>query len=657
MLAHVQGGRVVRIQGDHANPLTAGFACAKVNRDHELVHSPRRLATPLRRVGAKGEGRFAPATWDEALDEIVARWKAIMAQSGPLALLGYAYSAHQGQINRGLVNGLFHALGTSRLQAGTVCDTCCETAWDLTVGPVGGADPESVTQSDLVVSWGADLMATNVHMWAKVEEARKKGVQLIVIDPRRSRTAQRADWHIPIRIGTDAALALGVMHILVRDGLCDEGYLATNTVGFDRVKAEILPRFSPVRVAEITGLSAADVERFANLYGRAKASFIRLGEGMTRLAGGGQALRAVALLPGVTGAYGRPGGGALLLTAASCELNYNVIRKPSGPVATRLVNHLRLGEALLEMRDPPIRGLFIACNNPAVTNPDAGKLRRALVREDLFTVVHDPFMSVTARYADIVLPAATYLETEDFYRSYGSYYMQYGHRAVAPFGEARSNAAVAQALAARLGLDDPVFRMSEDELVQELFRGATGTTAHVDPTGIRDAGPINIAPKGGQQFRTASGKLEFYSETMERQGLPPMPDWQPDPQEQDDAARWPLRLLTAPGYFQSHTAYSAVAFLREREGAPCCVLHPDDASARGLADGQQVRLFNDRGAVGLMLRVSDEVQPGVALVPGQRPDDEAVSGTINMLCSDRYTDIGEGATYQSTYLDVAAWGT
>ncbi len=655
MLAHVEGGRVVRIQGDPANPLTAGFACAKVNRDHELVHSTQRLATPLRRVGPKGEGKFQPFGWDEALDQIVARWKAIIAKDGPLALLGYAYSAHQGQLNRGLVNGLFHALGTSRLQAGTVCDTCCETAWDFTVGPVGGADPESVAQSDLIVSWGADLMATNVHLWAKVEDARKKGVAVIVVDPRRSRTAQRADWHIPIRIGTDAALALGLMHILVRDGLCDTHYIANNTVGFDRLKAEVLPRFAPARVAEITGLAVSDVERFAALYGQAKSSFIRLGEGMTRLAGGGQALRAVALLPGVTGAYGRPGGGALLLTAASCELNYNAIRKPSGPDATRLVNHLRLGEALLEMRDPPIRGLFIASNNPAVTNPDAGKLRRALAREDLFTVVHDPFLSVTARYADIVLPAATYLETEDFYRSYGSYYMQWGHRAVAPFAQSRSNLEVAQALAARMGLKDPIFAMSPEAMLRELFVDATGTVEGTDPDRLREAGPIRIAPKGGQHFRTASGKLEFHSAAMAKLGLPPMPDWHPDPQEEADARRWPLRLLTAPGYFQSHTAYSAVTFLRTREGEPCCILHPDEADARGLTDGQRVRLFNDLGTVGLVLRVSDEVRPGVVLVPGQRPDEEAVSGTINMLCSDRFTDVGEGATYQSTFLDVAAW--
>jgi anaerobic selenocysteine-containing dehydrogenase len=657
MLAHVENGRVVRIQGDSANPLTAGYACAKVNRDHELVHSPRRLASPMRRTGPKGEGCFSRISWDEALDEITQRWKAIIAQSGPLALLGYAYSAHQGQINRGLVNGLFHALGTSRLQAGTVCDTCCETAWDFTVGPVGGADPESIVDSDLIISWGADLVATNVHLWTKIEEVRRSGVQVIVIDPRRSRTAERADWHLPVRIGTDAALALGIMHILVRDGLCDEAYLAAHTIGFDKVKAQVLPRFAPARVSEITGLAVADVERLAALYGRAKASFIRIGEGMTRLARGGQALRAVALLPGVTGAYGRRGGGALLLTAASCELNYNAIRKPSGPAATRLVNHLRLGEALLELKDPPIRGLFIACNNPAVTNPDAGKLRRALQRDDLFTVVHDPFLSVTARYADIVLPATTYLETEDFYRSYGSYYMQYGHRAVAPQGEARSNFEVAQALAARLGITDPIFRMTPEAIVRELFRGATGTVAHVDPASLRTSGPINIAPPPGQTFRTPSGRLEFYSEAMRKQGLPPLPDWEPDAQEDADARRWPLRLLTAPGYFQSHTAFSAIPFLREREGAPCCILHPDEARSRNLRDGERVRLFNDRGAVGLLLRVSDEVQPGVALVPGQRPDEEAVAGTINLLCSDRYTDIGEGATYQSTFLEVSAWTT
>jgi anaerobic selenocysteine-containing dehydrogenase len=655
LLAHVEDGRITRIEGDPDQPFTAGFACAKVNRDAELVHSTERLATPLRRVGAKGEGRFAPISWDEALDEIVARWQAIIAESGPLALLGYAYSAHQGLMNRGLVNGLFHALGASRLRAGTVCDTCCETAWDMTVGPIGGADPEAVIHSDLVVCWGADLVATNVHFWAKLEAVRRRGVHLIVIDPRRSRTARRADWHLPIRIGTDAALALGVMNILVRDGLCDRDYIAQCTLGFERLERGVLPRFTPDRVAEITGLPVADIERFAAQYGAAKASFVRLGEGMTRLVQGGQALRAVALLPGVTGAYGRRGGGALLLTASSCELHYDVVRKPSGPAETRTINHLRLGEALLELEDPPIRALFIAANNPAVTCPDAGKVRRGLAREDLFTVVHDPFLSVTARYADIVLPAATYLETEDLYRAYGTYYLQYAQPAVAPRGEARSNFQLAQALAQRLRIDDPVFRMPQSQILDAMLRGSRGSVARLDAGLVRDAGPIRLAPEGGQQFRTPSGKLEFYSETLAAQGLPPMPDWQPDPEDERQAARWPLRLLTAPGYFQSHTAFSGVSFLRRREGAPCCILHPAEAGARRLSDGQHVRLFNDQGSVGLVLKISDEIQPGVVLVPGQRPDDETVAGTINMLCSDRYTDIGEGATYQSTWLDVTPW--
>jgi anaerobic selenocysteine-containing dehydrogenase len=433
----------------------------------------------------------------------------------------------------------------------------------------------------------------------------------------------------------------------------DRDYIAAKTTGFDRLEAEVLPKFAPSRVAEITGLALAEIEGFAALYGAAKRSFIRLGEGMTRMARGGEALRAVALLPGVTGAYGRLGGGALLLAAASCVLDYNAIRKPSGLAATRSVNHLRLGEALLNLADPPIRGLFIAANNPAVTCPEAGKVRRGLLRDDLFTVVHDPFLTVTARYADIVLPAATYLETEDFYRAYGTYYLQYAPAAVPPQGEAWSNFRLAQELARRMGLADPVFRMTPPEALEVLFRGATGPAAAIDLDDVRSGRPIKLTAPIGQEFRTPSGKLEFYSDQLVAQGLAPMPDWQPDPEEERDAARWPLRLLTAPGYFQSHTAFSGVAFLRQREGTPCCVLHPEEAARRGLADGAHVRLYNDRGAVGLILRVSDEVNPGVALVPGQRPDDETIGGTVNMLCSDRFTDLGDGATYQSTFVDIA----
>ena len=378
---------------------------------------------------------------------------------------------------------------------------------------------------------------------------------------------------------------------------------------------------------------------------------------MSRCVNCGQAIRAVALLPGVTGAYDRPGGGALLMTAAGFGLDNGFIRKPSGPARTRTVNHSRLGRALLELGGPPIRSLFVAANNPAVTCPDSLTVRRGLAREDLFTIVHDPFLSDTARFADMVLPAATYLESEDVVRAYGSYYIQMVRQVIPPQGEVWSNGRLAQELAQRLGLKDPIFSMDTDALLRELFRGAKSPAAEVDLRALREGGAIKAAPKPGRQrFATPSGKLEFYSEALAARGLPAMPDWVADPLEADADPRFPLRLLTAPGYFQAHTAYAGVAALRKREGAPECVLHPEDAAARGLEDGRAVELYNDHGSVRFRLRISDETARGVAFVPGQRPAGEAAGGTINMLCSDRYSDMGEGATYQSTRLDVRAAG-
>ncbi len=653
LLVTVEDGRIVRIQGDPDHPVTDGFACAKVSRDMDLVHSPERVRAPLRRVGKKGAGAFEPVSWDAALDEIAGRWRAIIREDGPEAILGYAYSAHQGQINRGLLIGLFYALGASRLAAGTVCDTCAEAGWEAALGPVGGTDPETVVDSDLVVAWGADLVTTNVHMWAKVEQAHKAGARLVVIDPRVSRTAARADWHVPVRVGTDAALALGVMHVLARDGLADRDYLARETIGFERLEREVLPRFDPARTAAVTGVDAAEIERFARAYGRARAPFIRLGEGMSRCVQGGQAVRAVALLPGVVGAYAKRGGGALLMTAGGIGLESDPVRKPSGPAAARVVNHSRLGEALLTLASPPIRALFVAANNPAVTCPDTGAVRRGLAREDLFTVVHDPFLSDTARYADLVLPAATYLESDDVYRSYGTYYVQAGKAALPPQGEAWPNRRLAQALAQRMGLADPIWSMETDDLVRALLAASTGPAASVDPAALLAGTPLRVGPPAGpQRFATPSGKLEFWSASLAAAGHPPMPDWTPDPEEPAAAARFPLRLLTAPGYFQAHTAFSGVASLRAREGRPAVVLHPEEAGRRGLAAGAPVRLENDRGTLSLTLRVSEEAPRGVALVVGQRPAGEAGGGTVNLLVGPRYSDLGEGATYQSTFLEV-----
>lgn len=653
ILAHVEDGRLVRVEGDPEHPFTAGFVCTKVRREPEWVHSASRVLTPLRRTGPKGAGRFEPVSWEAALDELVTRWRAIIREDGPEAILAYCYSAHQGQINRWLPMGLFHALGTTRLLAGTVCDSCAGAGWEAALGDVGGTDPEAVLESDLVVAWGADLVSTNVHFWALVERARARGAALIVVDPQRSRTAARADWHVPVRVDTDAALALGVMHVLARDGLCDRDYLARHTVGFDRLEREVLPRFAPARVAEIAGVPAADVERLAHRYGRARAPLIRIGSGMSRARRGGQAVRAVALLPGVVGAYGKPGGGAFLLTVPGFGFDFGFMRQPGGPRARREVNHARIGQALLELRDPPLRALFVASNNPTVTCPDAGTMRRGLLREDLFTVVHDPFLSETARYADLVLPAATYLETEDFFRAYGTYYLQRSRQVLPAQGQAWSNERLARELARRLDVRDPVFSMDTDALIARMFQGATGPVAAVDPASLAACGAVKAAPAaGGQRFGTPSGRLEFYSETLGRQGLPPMPDWTADPDEEAAARRWPFRLLTAPAYFQSHTAFAGNPTLRRREGPPACVLHPDDAAARGLASGDTVELFNARGVFRARLAVGDAAPRGVALVLGQPPEERPGDATVNVLCPDAYTDLGEGATYQDTRLDV-----
>jgi anaerobic selenocysteine-containing dehydrogenase len=653
MLATVRDGRLLRVQGDPDHPFTRGFLCGKVNRYSERVYSPARLTTPLRRTGAKGSGTFAPLSWDEALEEIAGRWQAIIREFGGEALLGWAYSGSVGLVNRNLPRALFHALGASRLIAGTVCDSACETAWDYTLGDTPGTDPESVERSDLIICWGANVVTTNVHLVPFIDRARANGAELIVIDPYRTRTARRADRHLMPRVGSDAALALGLMHVIAREGLHDEAYLATHAVGFEQLCAEVLPRYTPARVAEITGLEAAAVERLALQYGRARAPFIRLGMGMSRNSGGGMAVRAVACLPAVVGAWGKPGGGALMETIPAFGFDYDAIRRPDllrRP--TRFVNHSTLGRDLLELRDPPIKALFIAANNPAVTCPDQARVVAGLSREDLFTVVHESFMTDTARFADIVLPACTAVESEDLYRSYGTYYTQYGPQLIEPVGEARPTYRVVQELAARLGLsdDDAVFQRTPREQMQALLAGATGPTATLRLDDLLAGGPAKLPhapPHDGP--RTTF----FYAERMAAEGLPPLPDWQPDAAAEQAAERWPLRLLTAPGHFQHHSAFAGVESLQRREGEPRCLLNPADAAARGIHDGDAVLLYNDRGELGLYAHLTDDTQPGVVVVEANRARDRYLrGGPLNVLTSDRLTDMGAGATYQSTWLDV-----
>lgn len=636
MLAHVDGGRLVRVEGDPDHLFTRGFLCAKVNLYPQRVHSPERLLYPLRRTGPKGKGRFERICWDEALDAIAAKWRAVE----PDAILGYAYSGTMGIVNKNLPQALFAALGARPVAVGTVCDTASEAGWSYAVGECPGPDPESVSQSDLIIAWGANLVTTNVHMIPFVDDACARGARLIVIDPYATRTARRADWHIPIRIGTDAALALGIMHVLERDGLVDEDSVRTEATGWERMRAEVLPQYSPDTVAGITGMEAAEIERLAHLYGKAKAPFIRLGLGMSRNSHGGMAVRTVALLPAVVGAWAKPGGGALTATGGAFRLDISAVRRPDLRRNPREVNHALLGRELV---DPTLRALFVMANNPAVTCPEQDKVMEGLRREDLFTVVHDLQLTDTARYADIVLPACTALEDEDLYRSYGHRYFQFGPKVLDPLGESRPNRWVVSELARRMGLDDPVFSRGMAEHVQALLAPLPEFQAEQ----VMAGGPFKVEVESGVPH------THFFSQVMAEAGLPPLPEWKPDPVEAEEGARYPLRLLTAPGHYQSHSAFAGVAALQRSEGEPHCLLHPIDAEARGIGHGDPVELYNDRGSLGLLAHVTERAQQGVVVVEGQRGHDRyAGGGSINVLTSGRLTDMGGGATYQSTWLEI-----
>lgn len=654
VLVTVEAERVVRTVGDPQHPFTRGFLCGKVNRYAERVHSPERLFTPLRRIGAKGESQFAPITWDEALDETVSRWQAIMARYGSEAIAGYAYSSHQGLVNRNFTQALFHALGATRVNAGAVCDTCCGEAWELTVGAAGGTEPQCVRDSDFIIAWGANLDSTNVHQIPFINMARRKGATLVAIDVWRTRTARRADWFIPIRVGTDAALALGIAHVLYRDNLIDHDYIQRLVLGAERWAQEVLPHYTPAAVEAITGVPASDVAILARAYGQAQAPFIRLGQGLSRHAGGGTATRAIICLTGLVGAWQRPGGGALLATADSYKFNFSAVRRPDlQPGPRRVLNMVRFGRALAEWHNPPLMALFIQSNNPATTCPEQALVRRGLAREDLFTVVHDTFLSETARYADLVLPACTSFESEDLYRGYGTYYVQYGPQVLAPQGEAWPNYRLVAALAHRLGLHDPMFSRTPREHMAALLDVQDGPVAGLRLNDLLDGMPrrLNVSALGHTfdcTFPTLSGRLQIACPELAARGLPDLPDYVPAA-----PPAYPLRLVTAPGHHLHHSAFLGVASLRREEGGPWARLHPDDATPRGISQGQAVELFNDAGVVGLYAYLTTDVLPGIVVVEGHRPQSQYLSGgPLNVLCSDRYTDLGEGATYQDTWLDV-----
>jgi anaerobic selenocysteine-containing dehydrogenase len=667
-LVTVREGTAVRIQGDPDHPFTRGFLCAKVNRYLERTYHPDRLTTPLRRVGAKGEGRFAPVSWEEALDDIAARLGAIArSDDGPQAILPYSYAGTMGLLQGSSVDRrFFHALGASRLDR-TICATAGKVGMMMTVGASIGADGEGVPECDLVLLWGTNTLTSNPHLWPHIVAARERGARIIAIDPLRTRTAEQCDEWLGIRPGTDAALALAMMHVLFAEGLHDDDYLTRYTLGADELR-ERVAEWSPERAAPITGLSAEVIRDLARRYGRARSAFVRINYGLQRHAGGGMAVRTIACLPAVTGHWRHPGGGVQLSTSGNFRFDSAALERPDLNPAVRTINMIRLGEALTHadagIGGPPVRALVVYNSNPADVAPDRNAVLRGLAREDLFTVVLEHFQTNTADWADYVLPATTQLEHWDVHLAYGHHYVTLNRPAIAPLGEARPNTEIFRALGRRMGLDPALFADDDEALVRVALRATHERMSGVTFERLMEHGwvrlnvPTPYTPFANGGFPTPSGKCEFRSARLEAMGLDPLPTYTP-PYELPEtapelAARFPLTLISSPRHYFLNTTFVNIASLR-KHAEPECLMHPVDAETRGLAAGARVVVHNDRGHFVAKLRVEESVREGVVWAPSIWWGKLATDGqNANATTSQRETDLGHGPVFYDNLVEVSA---
>ncbi len=665
MTVTVEDGRAVDLGGDPEHRFTQGFLCAKVNRYLERVYSPDRILHPLKRVGPKGEGRFARITWDEALDTIAGRFHEIIAAHGPQAILPYSYAGNMGLLSYGSMDRrFFQALGASLL-ARTICSSAGAAGLKATVGKSIGFDPEAIVHSRFIVAWGANIVSSNVHLWPFIEEARRRGATLVTVDPYRSRTAEKSDRHLAPLPGTDAALALGMMHVAFRDGLHDQPYLEAHTIGWEELR-ERARGWTPTRTAAATGLPAADVEWLARAYATTRPSAIRVNYGLQRHAGGGMAVRTIACLPAVTGAWRDVGGGILLSTSGTFPTNNEALERPDLiPPGTRTLNMNQLGRVLTDAAlAPPVKALFVYNSNPAAVAPDQESVRRGLAREDLFTVVHELFPTDTVDFADIVLPATTTLEHYDIHKAYGHLYLSLSKPAIAPVGESLSNTELFRRLARRLGLDHPSLRESDEEMARQAMHWSHPNLSGVSFERLDREGSVRLsvpdphAPFAEGGFPTPSGKCELLAQSLEALGLDPLADYVP-PRESVTASpelarRYPLAFISPPAHHFLNSTFSAQPVFVRREGEPSLTIHPSDAADRGITEGGMVRVFNDRGSFLAKARVSDAARPGLVvglsvwwakMCPGGR--------NANAVTSQELTDMGEGATFYDVLVEVA----
>jgi anaerobic selenocysteine-containing dehydrogenase len=663
----VEDGVAIRLRGDADHRFTQGFLCQKMARFLDRVYSPDRLLRPLKRVGRKGEGRFEPIGWDEALETIARKFAAIASSTdGPQAILPYSYYGTMGKLqSSSLDRRFFHRLGASKLDR-TICASAGTAGYEYTLGRGRfGADPLCVPRSKFIVNWGSNTANTNSHLWSLMIEARRAGATIVTVDPYKSPTALRSDWHIQPRPGTDAALALGLMHIIWRDGLQDDEYLSTSTVGAELLRERVLAEYPPDRVASITSVDVATITTFAHRLAREQPSVIRLNYGMQRHHGGGMAVRTIACLPAIIGSWRHAGGGTMLSTSGTYDFAMEkLVRSDLAPQGTRTVNMNQLGEALAgELPGPPVRALYVYNCNPAAVAPNQAKVLEGLRREDLFVAVHELFATDTVDYADIVLPATSQLEHVDIHGSYGHLDVMYNPPAIAPRGECRSNNDVFRALSRRLGFEPELFP-DDEALIRQVLDG--GPTLHgitlerlKEQGSIRLNVPADFAPFASGKFPTPSGKCELYSEAMKAAGLEPLPTYIPpleDPQTRPDlAARHPLQLLSPPRPQFLNSTFANSPRHRTAAGDPTIELSAVDARNRGLIDGQWIEVYNDRGQFRARVGLTDSVRPGVAVATGIYWNKLSPgSANVNSTTSSALTDMGGGATFFDNLVEVRA---
>ena len=667
MLVTVENGRAVRVAGDPAHPFTQGFLCAKVNRYVERTYHAERLTQPLRRVGPKGRGQFEPISWDDALDEIAGRLTEIARSAdGPQAILPYSYAGTMGLVQGASMDRrFFHLIGASKLDR-TICSMAGTVGMRMTVGANIGADAEGIPESDLVILWGTNTLTSNPHLWPFVLEAKRRGAPIIAIDPLRTRTAQQCDEWMAIRPGTDAALALGIMHVLFAEDLVDRDYVERYTLGEAELRARAA-EYAPERVAGITGIAASRVVDLAQRYGRARAAFIRVNYGLQRHAGGGMAVRTIACLPAITGHWRRAGGGVQLSTSANFTFDRATVERPDLSPPVRTINMIRLGEALTR-RDagvggPPVRALVVYNSNPAAVAPDRGTVLEGLARSDLFTVVLEHFQTDTADWADIVLPATTQLEHWDLHLSYGHHYVALNQPAIPPVGNAKPNSEIFRLLGARMGLDHPVMRDDDQTLIRQALEGGGPNLRGVTFDALLERGWMRLAvprpylPFAQGGFLTPSGKCEFVSERLAAMGLDPVPTYTP-PYESPERApelaqRFPLTLISSPAHQFLNSTFVNIAPLRRGAREPELVIHPADAAPRAIVPGSRVLVHNDRGEFLAVARVEDGLREGTVWAPSIWWGKFAADGrNANHTTSQRETDLGHGPVFYDNLVEV-----